>query len=89
MRKRGCSLVEPEPEKRAWPFHLHYGQVELFVILASVGTLTGEGMAQQIVNASKHQLRYLALGVVGYCCTGDIRNIETSQGSQTSLRRHN
>ena len=39
MRKLGCSLVELEPGKRAWPFHLHYGQEELFVVLEGGGTL--------------------------------------------------
>lgn len=39
MRKLGCSLVELEPGMRAWPFHLHYGQEELFVVLAGEGTL--------------------------------------------------
>lgn len=39
MEKLGCSLVELKPGKRAWPFHLHYGQEELFVILDGEGTL--------------------------------------------------
>lgn len=39
MRKLGCTLVELEPGKRAWPYHLHYGQEELFVILQGEGTL--------------------------------------------------
>lgn len=38
MNKLGCSLVELESGKRAWPFHLHYGQEELFVVLAGEGT---------------------------------------------------
>jgi len=39
MKKLGCSVVELEAGKRAWPFHLHYGQEELFVILSGEGTL--------------------------------------------------
>ena len=39
MTKMGCTLVELEPGKRAWPFHLHYGQEELFVILQGSGQL--------------------------------------------------
>ena len=39
MTKLGCSLVELEPGKRAWPFHLHYGQEEFFVVLQGEGTL--------------------------------------------------
>lgn len=42
--KLGASLVELAPGKRGWPFHLHYGQEELFVILAGTGTIRyGEG----------------------------------------------
>jgi len=39
MEKIGCTVVELEPGKRAWPHHLHYGQEELFVILEGEGTL--------------------------------------------------
>ena len=37
--KIGCSVVEVEPGKRAFPHHLHYGQEEMFVILEGEGTL--------------------------------------------------
>jgi len=43
MEKLGCSLVELEPDKRAWPYHLHYGQEELFVILEGEGSLRYDG----------------------------------------------
>jgi uncharacterized cupin superfamily protein len=39
MRKLGCSLVELEPGKRAWPFHGHYAQEECFIVLEGEGTL--------------------------------------------------
>ncbi|MEM7530591.1 MAG: cupin domain-containing protein [Chloroflexota bacterium] len=39
MTKLGCTMVEIEPGKRAWPYHLHYGQEELFIILEGEGTL--------------------------------------------------
>jgi uncharacterized cupin superfamily protein len=39
MEKIGCTVVELEPGKRAWPHHLHYGQEELFIILEGEGTL--------------------------------------------------
>lgn len=39
MRSIGCTLVELAPGERAWPFHLHYGQEEFFVILSGSGTL--------------------------------------------------
>ena len=35
----GCSLVELEPGKRAWPYHLHYAEEEMFVILEGQGTI--------------------------------------------------
>ena len=39
MGKGGCSLVELEPGKCAWPYHLHFAQEELFIILEGEGTL--------------------------------------------------
>lgn len=45
MTKMGCSVVELEPGQKAWPFHLHYGMEELFIVLDGNGTLrydTGE-----------------------------------------------
>ena len=39
MTKMGCSVVELEPGNRAWPYHLHYGQEELFIVLEGQGTL--------------------------------------------------
>ena len=39
MQKLGCTLVELEPGKKAWPYHLHYGAEELFVILEGSGTI--------------------------------------------------
>ena len=38
-RALGCTLVELQPGERAWPFHLHYGAEELFVVLEGSGTL--------------------------------------------------
>ena len=42
-RQIGCTLVVLEPGKRAWPYHLHYGQEELFVVLEGEGTLRYDG----------------------------------------------
>ncbi len=39
----GCSLVELEPGKRAWPYHLHYAEEEMFVILEGRGTIRYDG----------------------------------------------
>lgn len=60
MSKLGCSLVVLEPGKRAWPFHLHYGQEELFVVLYGQGTLRYE--------QSQHAIR---VGDVIFAPTGE------------------
>ncbi len=39
MTQMGCTVVELEPGKQAWPYHLHYAMEELFVILEGQGTL--------------------------------------------------
>ena len=39
VTKIGCTVVDLDPGKRAWPNHLHYGQEELFIILEGEGTL--------------------------------------------------
>jgi len=39
MKGLGCSVVELAPGKKAWPYHLHYGQEELFVVLDGYGTI--------------------------------------------------
>ena len=38
-RQIGCTVVVLEPGKRAWPYHLHYAEEELFVVLEGQGTL--------------------------------------------------
>lgn len=42
-QKLGCRLVVVPPGKRAWPYHLHHGNEELFVILEGQGTLRYDG----------------------------------------------
>jgi len=37
--KLGCTLVVVEPGKRAWPYHLHHTNEEMYVILDGTGTL--------------------------------------------------
>ena len=39
----GCTLVEFAPGKRAWPYHLHYAEEEMFVVLEGEGTLRYDG----------------------------------------------
>ncbi len=41
--KIGCTLVVLEPGKRAWPYHLHYAEEEMFVILEGEGTIRYDG----------------------------------------------
>ena len=43
MTKLGCTLVVLKPGKRAWPYHLHYGIEELFVILEGHGSIRYDG----------------------------------------------
>ncbi len=42
-RQIGCTLVVLEPGKRAWPYHLHHAEEELFVVLEGEGTLRYDG----------------------------------------------
>lgn len=39
LGKLGCRLVEVPPGKRAWPYHLHHVNEELFYILSGTGML--------------------------------------------------
>ncbi len=39
----GCRLVVVPPGKKAWPYHCHHGNEEMFVILAGTGTLRHGG----------------------------------------------
>ncbi len=39
MTKIGCTVVDLQPGEQAWPYHLHYGQEELFFVLEGEGTL--------------------------------------------------
>lgn len=39
MKGMGCSVVELAPGKKAWPYHLHYGQEEMFLVLKGSGVV--------------------------------------------------
>ncbi len=41
--KLGCSLVIVPPGKKAWPYHLHHANEEMFVVLEGEGTLRYDG----------------------------------------------
>lgn len=43
MEKMGCTLVELEAGKKAWPYHLHYGLEELFIIMEGNGSIRYDG----------------------------------------------
>ena len=43
LAKLGCRMVEVAPGKKAWPYHLHHANEELFVIVAGQGTLRYDG----------------------------------------------
>ena len=40
-RELGCMYMQVEPGKRAFPYHNHHGNEELFVILDGAGTYRG------------------------------------------------
>lgn len=42
-RMLGCNMVLLAPGQKAWPYHLHHVNEELFVILAGEGTLRYDG----------------------------------------------
>ncbi len=42
-KKIGCTLVELDPGKRAWPYHLHYADEEMFVNLEGDGSIRYDG----------------------------------------------
>ena len=48
MQKMGCTLVELEPGKKAWPYHLHFGIEELFVILEGSGSIRYDGEEHEV-----------------------------------------
>ena len=48
MKKMGCTLVELEPGKKAWPYHLHYGAEELFIVLEGNGSIRYDGSNHDI-----------------------------------------
>ena len=43
MKQLGCRLVVVPPGKKAWPYHCHHVNEEMFVILEGTGTLRQGG----------------------------------------------
>ncbi|AQA17863.1 hypothetical protein BST95_06055 [Halioglobus japonicus] len=39
MQRMGCGIVELAPGERGWPFHLHYGEEELFIVVEGSRTM--------------------------------------------------
>lgn len=78
--KLGYRYVELPPGKRAWPYHRHHSNEEVFVILAGTGTARIDdeevaikggcivsapaGQAHQIINTGEEPLRYLAISTM-------------------------
>ncbi len=75
MKKMGCAVVELEPGKRGWPYHLHYGMEELFVIVEGEGTLRYDD--------AEHPIRQ---GDVIFTPTGDNTAHQIVNTSQGQLR---
>ena len=46
--KLGCTHVVVPPGKKAWPYHLHHANEEMFVILEGSGTLRYDGERHSI-----------------------------------------
>lgn len=44
----GCTVVELDAGKRAWPYHQHFKQDEMFIILSGEGTLRYDGEVYDI-----------------------------------------
>jgi uncharacterized cupin superfamily protein len=47
-RQLGCRLVVLPPGKKAWPYHAHHANEEMFVILDGAGTLRLGGAEQPV-----------------------------------------
>lgn len=64
--KLGCRLVVLAPGKRAWPYHLHHANEEMFLILAGEGSLryddarypirTGDVISTGVGPGTAHQI---------------------------------
>tara|TARA_R110002073_G_scaffold53026_2_gene137223 strand:+ start:1711 stop:2217 length:507 start_codon:yes stop_codon:yes gene_type:complete len=39
MKNLGCGYIELAPGKKAWPYHLHYGNEEMFLIQQGTGLI--------------------------------------------------
>lgn len=75
MKNMGCTLVELEPGKRAWPYHLHYGMEEMFIILEGNGSIRYDG--------EQHEIK---TGDIIYTPTGDGTAHQIINTSDAGLR---
>ena len=62
----GCALVELEPGKRAWPYHLHYADAALNKLLA----LAGRQEIRDFVDILHLHDSYLHLGAMAWAACG-------------------
>jgi uncharacterized cupin superfamily protein len=43
MKGLGCNVIDLEAGNKAWPYHLHYGHEELFVVIKGSGSIRFDG----------------------------------------------
>ena len=87
--KLGCTLVVVAPGKKAWPYHLHHANEELFVILAGEGTLRYDGTtyplrAGDVVAAlagpgTAHQISNSGSGELRYLAISTMEHPEVAE----------
>ena len=87
MKGIGCKLVELEPGEKAWPYHLHYGHEEMFVILEGAGTLRYDGAKYEVKSGdvvyappgeeTAHQIINTSSGILRYLALSTKENPET------------
>ena len=64
----GCAVHIVPPGKKAFPFHRHHVQDELFFVLSGEGeyrSAPAGTQAHQLINAGSDDLRYLGISTVG------------------------
>jgi uncharacterized cupin superfamily protein len=77
LRQLGCMLHEVEPGKRAFPYHNHHGNEELFVVLSGSGEVR--------IGAATHPVR---AGDVVACPAGGPETAHQIVNSGTATLRY-
>ena len=86
MKGMGCSVVELKPGKKAWPYHLHYGQEELFFIITGSGSIrydnelypikSGDVIYTPVGEGTAHQIINSSDGTLQYLALSTRENPE-------------